>query len=300
MKRLGAVLLPLAALMLSPGAHALGQKTDSVYDYRIKSVVYNPIDVTEINGLPAIATNIVLAPNEQYVKHVFGSKKQWEIVWKDNNVWVRPIDALSDTNLTLVSNKRTYYFVLHYLGGNPKQVTDDQGNVTNKLPFIQTPWAKPQATLAVIFKYPFEDMAVANEELEKRRVRESLEKNLAKGPKNLNYRMSDDPSARAIEPLNVWDNYRFTYFKFPENAELPTITVIGADGKELVANATPVGANANILEVDRTAKEWRIRLGDKVVGLVNGGFNPSLGATPSGTVAPDVERVLKGNQEAGQ
>lgn len=291
-------MLPLALLMAASSAQALNQKTDSAYDYRIKSVVYNPVDVTQINALPGVATNIVMAPDEQYVKHVFGSKKQWEITWKDNNVWVRPLKSLSDTNLTLISTKRTYYFVLRYLGGNPKQEVDANGNEVTVEPFIQTPWADKGATLAVIFKYPFEDMSAANQVLEKRRVRESLEQSLVKGPKNLNYRMSDDPDARGIEPVNVWDNYRFTYFKFPENAELPTISAIGADGKELVVNATPVGVNANILQADRTAREWRIRLGNRVVGVLNGGFNPSLGATPSGTVSPDVERVVKQSKEA--
>nr|ELT7649162.1 conjugal transfer protein TraO [Citrobacter freundii] len=50
----------------------------------------------------------------------------------------------------------------------------------------------------------------------------------------------------------------------------------------------------NIIEVETVAKEWRIRLGDKVVGVRNNNFAPGAGAVATGTASPDVRRVQIG------
>ncbi len=55
-----------------------------------------------------------------------------------------------------------------------------------------------------------------------------------------------------------------------------------------------VGENRNIIEVETVAKEWRIRLGDKVVGVRNNNFAPGAGAVATGTASPDVRRVQIG------
>jgi type IV secretion system protein VirB9 len=220
--------------------------------------------------------------------HTFGGEDLWELSNKDNNIFVRPINALSDTNLTLITNLRTYYLILHYIGGTPTK--DEAGKTTEK--FIETPWSVRQATVGLIYKYPFEEMEAANKLVEQRRVRDALEAQDTKSPKNIDYKMSDDPGIADITPMNIWDNHRFTSFKFPENADLPVVTVIGPDRKEQVVNTHVEGPNRNIIVAEMTAREWRIRLGDKVIGVVNGAYNPSLGANPNGTVAPEVKRVL--------
>ncbi len=98
-----------------------------------------------------------------------------------------------------------------------------------------------------------------------------------------------------IQPIHVWDNYRFTRFEFAENADLPQVTYISSSGKETVPNCRPVGENHNILECQNVAKEWRVRLGlTKVVGIKNINYVPAAGAVATGTASPDVRRVQKG------
>ncbi|KMY86573.1 Forms the bulk of type IV secretion complex that spans outer membrane and periplasm (VirB9) [Candidatus Paraburkholderia calva] len=100
-----------------------------------------------------------------------------------------------------------------------------------------------------------------------------------------------------IVPVNVWDNFRFTSFKFLPNAELPTITYISASGKETVPNVHIEGPNHNIIVAELVAKEWRIRSSNKVIGVLDQNFNLALGANPNGTVWRNVSRVLK--QDSG-
>lgn len=279
----------MAALLALPlSAQAVDQGRSSPYDYRIKTVEYNPMDTVEINAVVGLATHIQVAPDEQYVTHAFGQSGAWAFSHVENNFFVRPMAEESDTNLTIVTNKRTYHILLKFIGS---YTAKENGKEVKK--FIHTPWTMRQATVAVRFDYPMEDMAEANKKLQDRRVQEALNRADPAEAVNLNYRMSNGNDSQSIQPLNVWDNYNFTYFKFPANATLPTLFVIGPQGEESVVNASVEGKHHNIMVARQTASEWRIRYGDKVVGVVNDGYNPSLGGNESGTVSPNVERVIR-------
>lgn len=290
-------LLVVTGLTLSGNALALIEGRGSPYDFRIKSVVYNPVDVVRVDAIAGVATTIVVAPDETYVTHIFGAANSYVLSHVENNYFVKPGGKVpSDTNLMIVTNKRRYNIVLHYV--DDYKTKDEQGNVKSN--FIQTPWSMRNATLQLTYQYPFEDMQKANKKLDEKRVKNALEGLQNGGQYNLSYRMSDEKEDSAIQPVNVWDNYKYTYFKFPANASMPTLFYIGEDGKEHTPpNQRPVGENRNIAMVDTVAKEWRVRLGNKVVGLVNDGYNPSIGDNSSRTSSPAVKRVLKndGGQE---
>lgn len=296
MKRTYATAALVTVLLALPfSAHALDKGRESPYDYRIRTVEYNPMDTVEVDAIVGLATHIQVAPDEQYVTHAFGQSGAWAFSHVENNFFIRPMAEESDTNLTIVTDKRTYHILLNYIGSYTKK---ENGKDVEQ--FIHTPWTMRQATVAVRFDYPMEDMAKANKELQERRVQEALNRADPAEAVNLNYRMSNGNDSRSIQPLNVWDNYNFTYFKFPANATLPTLFVIGPDGEESVVNASVEGDHNNVMVARQTAREWRIRYGDKVVGVVNDGFNPSLGGSITGTVSPNVERVLRDDQGGQQ
>lgn len=277
-------------------AHAESRKATSPYDYRIKNVVFNPMDTVEIDGVAGIATHIVTSPDETYVTHVFGDEGGWAFTHKMNHYFVRPKAAESDTNLTIVTDKRTYNIMLHYISGPPKldangkQMLDNAGRPMQD--FAPTPWALRQATLELDYRYPGEEAKKRHASDELNRVQTELTIDpYGSGPKNFAYLESDAPSSRSIAPRNVWDDYHFTYFVFPENAELPTIFVIDSNGKESVVNTSVTGINHNIIVAQMTAAQWRVRYGDRVVGIVNQAFNPNIGAVPNGTASPLVRRI---------
>lgn len=290
MKKHALAALVLTGLTLSGNAMALVEGRGSPYDFRIKSVVYNPVDVVRMDAVAGVATTIVVAPDETYVTHVFGTKDAYVLSHVENNYFVKPGGTVpSDTNLVIITNKRRYNIVLHYI--DDYKTKDEQGNVKSN--FIQTPWSMRNATLQLTFQYPFEDMQKANKKLDQKRVKNALEGLQNGGQYNLSYRMSDEKDDRQIQPVNAWDNYKFTYFKFPVNAVMPVATYIGEDGKEHTPNQFAVGDNHNVMRVDSVAKEWRIRYGNRVVGVVNEGYNPAMGDNSSRTASPTVKRVLK-------
>jgi type IV secretion system protein VirB9 len=288
-------LLGIALALASSSAMAVSPKTNSPYDYRIKTVVYNAADTVQLNAVTGIQIHIKVASGEKYVTHAFGDDVAWEFSHKLNHFFIRPKAELSDTNLTIVTDRRVYNILLHFIGSYKKK--DADGKVVDA--FIANPWSMKQATVELDYQYPLDDAEAANKQRSAQRVRNALARADQRSPKNLSYQMSDDPLARDIAPVNAWDDFRFTYFKFPANAELPTLFVIGSDGKESTVNTHVEGPDHNIIAAQMVAKEWRIRAGDKVVGVRNDNFNPALGANRSGVVAPGVSRVLKSDDNGG-
>src|SRR5471030_2016142 len=97
-------------------ASAMSSKEYSPYDHRIKTVAYNPQDTVELDSVVGTGITIRLEPGEEYVTHSFGDKGSFELSHKMNYVFVRPVAADADTNLTIITDKREYNILLHYIG----------------------------------------------------------------------------------------------------------------------------------------------------------------------------------------
>jgi type IV secretion system protein VirB9 len=77
---------------------------------------------------------------------------------------------MSDTNLTIVTDKRSYNIVLHYIG----ETTTKNADGTETKSFIKTPWSMKQATLQLTYEYPFDEQKKASSVAEKKRLTEKL------------------------------------------------------------------------------------------------------------------------------
>lgn len=274
--KLLAVMLNL--VLVSLPARALDAGEGSAYDYRIKTVQYNPDDVIRINAIAGVATHIELAADENYVTHVFGDSQSWAFSHVNNHYFIKPLLALGDTNLTIVTDKHNYNIVLHYID------TDPHGKSVKV-----SPWARQQALLQLTYQYP--------QKAAQRALQQKLQQSRFSGLKNYRYLMSDEAKMRSIQPLSVVDNHQFTRFIFPPMSELPQIYMLSASGAEQLVNTRVVGAQNNILEAEGIAAEWRIRLGEKVVGIRNNAFTPTAGTNNSGTASPEVKRVIIAGDE---
>lgn len=294
MNRFAMSTLTLALLVGATQAVAVTPTKNSVRDYRIKSVIYHADDTVELNVVLGLQIDIIVDPDEKYVTHAFGDEKAWQFAHTANHFFIRPTAELSDTNLTIVTDKRTYNLLLHFIGRDSTKLPD--GTIQQAL--IVTPWAVSQATVEL--KYVFPD------EAREKQVAEAAERDLMQAmrgtdpsvSRNVDYQMSRAPESASIAPINVWDDFHFTYFKFPANAELPTVFLISADGKESTVNTHIEGADHNIIVAETTAKEWRIRYGKKkVVGILNDDYDPKRGANTTGTTVPGFQRVLKNGDQ---
>lgn len=264
-----ALLVAMAAAMAPASATEVARR--SPFDGRIKTVVYNPNDVTLIYGVVGVATHIILQEGEEYGAHSFGDGGAWAFAHYQNHLFVKPSAENGSTNLTVITNRHVYEFALRYVANH----------------------ASPDATYQLKFTYPVEEAAARAKEAAARadalRVTDALAHNPPKSV-NLSYTMNGN---MALAPVNVWDDKAFTYFKFPGNRDLPTIFVVNPDKTESIVNRVSRGAGNDVIVMQKVAAKWVLRLGKEALAIHNEAFDPIGVTNTTGTSSAGVARTVR-------
>ena len=224
-------------------AYALKTPKAFAYDQRIRYVDYNPHDVVQIETVIGIVTHLALQEGEQYITHAFGDAKAWSFTNQDHHYFLKPREQDADTNLTIITDRRTYYLRLRYHAER-----------------------QTAAMYSINFVYNDAKTALANKNYANRLV------NPKRDGYNLNYTMSGDTD---IAPINTWDNNEFTYFKFAAKADLPGIYLVDAAGTESIVNRHVMADNSNVIVVHKINHKWLLRLGNRALAVYNDAYNNS-------------------------
>lgn len=263
-------LLAFAVLTAMSSAFALELPASSVDDHRIRYVTYNRNDVVQLDTVVGVATHIEIEPGEEYVTHVFGDSQAYAFTRAQNHIFIKPTVADSSTNLTLVTSRRVYNFNLTYVAEDTKK----------------------QAVYDLSFRYP-DTVAKQIAEQKKKADLETAFKE-PRGKTNLKYAMSGDFD---VAPIHAWDIGTITYFKFPDNVDMPNIYTVDAHGNESIVPRNIVGPAKNIVAVHKVNPVWTIRLGDSALRVWNDGFDPKGLENVSRTASPAVKRVVRGLED---
>jgi type IV secretion system protein VirB9 len=215
-------------------------------DHRIRVVAYDPNNVVTIHGNQLVQTSIQLSDNETIVGVESGDSVAWAISInpnKPNVLFLKPTTEISDTNLSVITDKNIYHFQL-------------------------TTAAKTQkdSTYNVRFTYPLEEK---NQFLvqwkEKQREKNSLVSAPPVNPLHWNWDYSfSKRCAQDLVPQHVFDDGKFTYFQFKPQQDIPAIFVVNTQGQEALANWRMEG---RYVVVERTATQFSLR-NDHLVSCV--------------------------------
>lgn len=279
MKRAAIIALLLAGLSAAP-AIALQEPQAGTRDPRVRTVVYDAMNVVRVVGTVLASTQIVFGPEEDIVHVAVGDATAWQVAPAANLLFLKPTELREPTNMQVVTRRRdgerrSYQFELRARDGS---ISGDAADVM----------------LKVIFRYPDDERraaaaraAEARAAATERLARDRLDVDHFYGPRN--WRYSAQGSA-AIEATEVSDNGRLTAFRFPGNAEVPAIYVVAPDGSEAIAQRTVRG---ELVLVHTTAAQFRLRRGSEVLCIFNHAYDP-LGQNPgTGTVTPEVARGVR-------
>lgn len=272
--------LAIGMMLSSSSAIALQVPMRSSLDHRIQHIEYSPQNVTRINAANGYITTIVFAPGEKVVNYGSGYSTAWEFATADNQFFLKPKDKDGTTNLVVVTNRHIYSFDVY--------LVEKTNNATYKLTFT----------------YPADDAAKAAQNLEKAKLKESLEApdpNISTNPhlKNCYYTMNfgDSNGSKHIAPVTAFDDGLFTYFKFRPNTDFPAVYAVSSDGESIL--------NSHIenetLIIHGVYPEYRLRAGSDVVGIYNDGFDKQIGkasirhadAIDNNTTVKGLSRELK-------
>jgi type IV secretion system protein VirB9 len=111
---------------------------------------------------------------------------------------------------------------------------------------------------------------------------------------NANYALAEGKASADIVPTLVFDDGRFTYFRFGGQRDVPAVFHVLGDGSETLVNTR---MEDDLLVVDRVSRRLMLRAGNAVVGVWNEAFDldttAPLASSGDGTTVPGVQRLLK-------
>ena len=208
---------------------------------RIKIINYVPNAVFRYVGHYYYQTIIEFSLGEEIQTITMGTPTPWQIIPAGNRIFLKPIEDDATTNMTVITNKRMYFFEMH--AKNADSINDQD--------------------LAFIVKFVYPD---DNNYSTVQHVNSSTGPDL-KRPElyNFNYKISGN--ATNIEPFQIFDDGRFTYFKFRQlNAEVPAIFLVHADGTEGIINYR---VDNGYIVVERVSSRYTLRHGNDVLCVFN-------------------------------
>ena len=195
----------LALGLLCLGSPALAK------DPRLAARPYNPDEVVRIDGQLGVQASIAFAEDERIENVAVGDSASWQITpnKRANLLFVKPLAGKARTNMTVITDRRTYFFDL-----------------------VSGTAAKPLYVLR--FSYPDEPkpepQQAATPELNEAETR------LAEGekpvdPALLNFQWARRGDAR-IQPVQLYDDGQSTYLTWARDVPLPAILIRDEKGAE--------------------------------------------------------------------
>ena len=260
MKKLWLILI-FSPCLMALNAYAIETPIRLSSDARIETVVYSPYNVVPVSGSTFTTTQIIFGQDEFIENIQNGDLGAWTAsVDKDlpYMMFVKPTAYNSSTNMTVVTNKHTYYF---QLSSNQMGQNNDQSS-----------------TYAIKFIYPEDNVRKVEKEIATREQQRVSELSAFKNPQeyNWNYSFNGDGS---IMPIHVFDDGKFTYMQLRPNSPVPAVFAIDSpDGKESVVNYRQDG---QYLVIQQVAPQYTLRVGqDQVASIFN---NKLISQFKSGT-----------------
>jgi type IV secretion system protein VirB9 len=225
-KLIGSIL----ALLISIPALASQTPRPLGDDSRIRHVMYDPNEIYEIKASFGYQTTIEFSDSETIQVASIGDSIAWQVIPVGNRLFLKPVEQNPKTNLTVITNKRAYYFRLSTV--NPRLVSD--------------------MTYLVRFEYPSKNSPFISGTVSN-----------AKSPSeyNFNYKLKHDKKSGLTR---AFDNGKFTYLQFKNLSDLPAIFWIDSNKRESLVNFRIEGP---YVVIERVTDQLLFRKG-KIVGYL--------------------------------
>jgi type IV secretion system protein VirB9 len=214
-------------------------------DSRIVTHRFNAEEVVEIYGLSGVQAAIVLAEDERIENVAIGDSTSWQVTpnKRANVLFVKPLSPRAKTNMTVMSDRRTYYFdLLAGQRGNPLYVL--------KFTYPEEPkaaTAMPQPALAEA-----EALAAAS------KVQETII-----DPARLNFAW-EAKGKSSLLPMRIYDDGQSTFLSWARTVPIPALQVRSDAGIEGPVN---FAVRDDVVVIDGVPELILLRSGKNVATL---------------------------------
>ena len=278
----------LAAAVALSALHANAEQSDP----RVREVQYEADRVISVPVKKGVVTHIALDADETITDVASGlgadcvkPEATWCIAAQagGRNIFVKAKSGASTpNNLAIVTDRRAYSFRFVVVGD--REAPAPVYRLVVHAPAIRTATAVPfirpaaEAPAAQAPALPSSAAMVAER--------------LTAAPTVVNsaYAVAEGEASEDILPSLIFDDGRFTYFRFPGNREVPAVFHVLGDGTETLVNTHMEG---DLLVVDRVSRRLMLRAGQAVVGVWNEAFDLEGEPPNEGTTVAGVRRTLR-------
>ncbi len=228
---LALIILPLTAEANQPANSPVATDT------RVRTFVYGENEVFKIITRYGLQASVELSEGEEIQTISVGDAVAWRVTPAGNRIFVQALQDNQITNMTVVTNKRTYQFDLSSYEAPLEEIT-----------------------YLVRFFYPAANFDNENAVL------------YGDGRYNFNYSLIvNDNSDSDITPVKVFDDGQSTFFQFPtDNQGVPSFYMVSPDGAEVPVAFRDEGA---FVVVSRVGPKFYLRRGLSNVCVLNDRFS---------------------------
>jgi type IV secretion system protein VirB9 len=242
---------PALALMLA-AAPALAD------DPRIQTRIFDEAQIVPVIGRVKVQTTIKFAPDEAIENVAIGDSTAWQVTPNraQSMLFVKPLEPAARTNLTVVTDKRTYLFdLVANARGAPLYV------LKFRYPDIEK--AEEEARLAAAAE-------AAREAANPLEMEAATDRLAVVDPARLNFDWAGAGQA-ALLPERTYDDGDAVFLTWPAGRAIPAILTLNDEGDEGPVNYTVRG---DVVVVEGVPAQIVLRSGKDVATLTNIGMMP--------------------------
>jgi type IV secretion system protein VirB9 len=268
-------ILPAVFLIISFWSQNIfAQVAPITTDSRIKTLVYSANEVYQLKFHYGYQSFIEFADDEETEMISIGESFAWRLTPAGKRLFIRPLEIGAHTNMTVITNKRTYQFDIasaEYDGRADEELVytvrfyypDIRVNIPIPPTLLEANPAKPIGLLTAptpVVKTPLKQQFFNNPL--------DLDVNKTDGRKNLKYSFAG--RSGNITPLKVFDDGKETYFQFKDkNLIVPTINQVDIFGNEQVLG---YAIRESFVVVAGVYPQFTLRLADSLICVFNEGI----------------------------
>jgi len=243
---------------------AVASSAQEPADPRLRVIDYRPTFVLPLTTFVGYHVHFEFAPDEYFVNLGAGDTSSLDVGAEGNHLLLKPTQPNGGTNLTILTNRRTYFVDFRALGRAPHA---------------------DEAIYSVVFRYPETrrgDAATAREP--------AAADGLLERPRP---RLHDDYwycGSPSLRPLTAVDDGMQLRLTFAAHAALPAVFAQEPDGEEVLVNTH---VENDTIVVHRLAARLVLRRGREVGCIVDHGHRDRETRAATGTIDTGVERVTR-------
>lgn len=223
----------------------IGCASASASDLRIRTLRYDAEQIVRVSGRPGIQSTIEFGPDERIENIAVGDSAAWQVTpnRRASVIFLKPLVASSRSNMTVVTDRRTYMFDL---------VTSPRG--APPLYALKFSYAEGEIRTADTQPLPEKPSTVAVAPVAVAPVR----------PDQFNFAWTSKGAANLL-PDRVFDDGSALYLAWRPNVPLPAIMTLSEDRKEETLNyrvdgayivISPVPSNIVLRYATKQASVW--------------------------------------------